>query len=147
MPEILIREMQPSEIAEIMEIERKSFTTPWSELAFLNEMYNPHSIARVVVLNNKIIGYICVKHISEEGHILNLAVRPDLRRHGIANALVREVLDDLREKNCKYLYLEVRISNIGARKFYERNGFKVVSIRRKYYTSPDEDAVVMMLVL
>ena len=147
MPEIIIREMQPSDITEIMEIERKSFTTPWSELAFLNEMYDPHSIAKVAVLKNNISGYICVKQISDEGHIRNLAVRPDLRRHGIANAFIKEVLDELRKKGCKHLYLEVRISNLGARKFYERIGFKGAGVRRKYYTYPDENAVVMMLVL
>lgn len=147
MTDILIREMQPSDITEIMEIERKSFSTPWSELAFFNEMYDPHSIAKVAVLKNNISGYICVKQISDEGHILNLAVHPDFRRHGNATALVEEVLDELRKKGCKYLYLEVRVSNLGARKFYERIGFKVVGVRRKYYTSPDEDAVVMMLVL
>jgi ribosomal-protein-alanine N-acetyltransferase len=139
--------MQPSDITEILEIERISFTTPWSELAFLNEMYDPHSIAKVAVLKNNITGYICVKQISDEGHILNLAVHPDFRRHGIATVLVGEVLDELREKGCKYLYLEVRVSNLAARKFYERFGFKVVGVRRKYYTSPEEDAVVMMLVL
>lgn len=147
MTEILIQEMQPSDITEILEIERISFTTPWSELAFLNEMYDPHSIAKVAVLKNNITGYICVKQISDEGHILNLAVHPDFRRHGIATVLVGEVLDELREKGCKYLYLEVRVSNLAARKFYERFGFKVVGVRRKYYTSPEEDAVVMMLVL
>lgn len=147
MTEILTREMQPSDITEIMEIERMSFATPWSELAFLNEMYGLHSITKVAVLKNKVTGYICVKQISDEGHILNLAVHPDFRRHGIATALVEEGLDELREKDCKYLYLEVRVSSLGARKFYERIGFKVVGARRKYYTSPDEDAVVMMLVL
>lgn len=147
MPEILIRKMQPSDITEIMEIERKSFTTPWSELAFLNVMYNLHSIAKVAVLKNNVSGYICVKQISDEGHIMNLAVRHDLRRHGISNALVKEVLDELRKKACKHLYLEVRISNLGARKFYEHIGFKIAGVRSKYYTSPDEDAVVMMLEL
>ncbi|MEW6418319.1 MAG: ribosomal protein S18-alanine N-acetyltransferase [Nitrospirota bacterium] len=147
MPEILIREMQPADISEIMEIERKSFSTPWSELSFLNEMYDLHSISKVALLNNNITGYICVKQKSDEGHILNLAVHPDFRRHGYATTLVGKVLDELRKRGCKYLYLEVRVSNLGARKFYERIGFKVVGVRRKYYTSPDEDAVVMMLVL
>jgi ribosomal-protein-alanine N-acetyltransferase len=147
MPEILIREMRLSDITEIMEIEHKSFTTPWSELAFFNEMYAPHSIAKVAVQKNNIRGYICLKQISDEGHILNLAVHPDFRRHGNATTLVGEVLDELRKRGCKSLYLEVRVSNLGARKFYERIGFKVVDVRKKYYTSPDEDAVVMTLVL
>lgn len=144
MPEILIREMQPADINEIMEIERKSFSTPWSELSFLNEMYDLHSISRVALSNNNITGYICVKQIFDEGHILNLAVHPDFRRRGIATALMKEVLDELKKKGSRFLFLEVRISNLAARKFYERFEFRVVSIRKKYYTSPMEDAALMM---
>lgn len=144
MPEILIREMQAADINEIMEIERKSFSTPWSELSFLNEMYDLNSISKVAVFKNNISGYICVKKIFDEGHILNLAVHPDFRRCGIASALMKEVLDELKKKGCRFLLLEVRISNLAAKKFYERFGFRVITIRKKYYTSPIEDAALMM---
>lgn len=136
--------MHAADVSEVVEIERMSFATPWSEAAFLGEILKLYSLTKVAVLEGKIIGYICVEHIMDEGHILNLAVHPDFRRRGIGTKLMEEVLDELKKNDCRYLYLEVRFSNLGARKFYESFGFRVVGIRRDYYTSPIEDAALMM---
>lgn len=147
MLEIVIRDMQEFDIPEVLKIEHISFAIPWSEVSFLNELYNPYSITKVAIRENNVIGYICTHHIINESHILNLAVHPGFRRCGIATKLVREVLDDLQEKGCKFIYLEVRVSNLAARNFYAHLGFKDVGIRRNYYISPREDAVIMMLEL
>jgi ribosomal-protein-alanine N-acetyltransferase len=136
--------MQPHDIRAIMEIEESSFTAPWSELSFLNEMYNTDSVARVALLENKVVGYICTRYVLDEGHILNLAVHNDFRKRGIATELMNTVLGESKEKACRLLYLEVRVSNLEAIKFYERFGFKVASFRKKYYSSPNEDAALMM---
>ncbi len=144
MSEILIREMQASDIPDVLQIERMSFTTPWSKDAFLNEIHKLYSSTKVAVLGDTIIGYICVNYIIDEGHILNLAVHPDFRRRGIATKLVEDVLNELKEIDCRYLYLEVRVSNLEAKKFYEHLGFRVTGIRKDYYTYPIEDAVIMM---
>jgi ribosomal-protein-alanine N-acetyltransferase len=121
-----------------------SFTTPWSKDAFLNELHKLYSFTKAAVLGDSIIGYICINYIMDEGHILNLAVHPDFRRRGIATKLFEDVLNELKEINCRYLYLEVRVSNLEARKFYEHLGFRVMGIRKDYYTYPIEDAVTMM---
>jgi ribosomal-protein-alanine N-acetyltransferase len=144
MPEILLREMQATDIPEVIEIERMSFTTPWSENAFLKEIHKLYSLTRVAVLGDKVIGYICANYIMDEGHIMNLAVHHNFRRRGIGTKLVEEILDELKENDCRYIYLEVRFSNLRARNFYERFGFRVAGIRRNYYTSPIEDAALMM---
>jgi ribosomal-protein-alanine N-acetyltransferase len=144
MPEILLREMQATDIPEVIEIERMSFTTPWSENAFLKEIHKLYSLTRVAVLGDKVIGYICANYIMDEGHIMNLAVHHNFRRRGIGTKLVEEILDKLKENDCRYIYLEVRFSNLRARNFYERFGFRVAGIRRNYYTSPIEDAALMM---
>jgi len=136
--------MQSRDIKTIMEIEQSSFTAPWSELSFFNEVYHANSLAKVALLDNSVVGYICTRHVLDEGHILNLAVHKDFRRRGIATELMQRVLEELKEKGCRLLYLEVRVSNIDAIKFYERFGFKVASFRRKYYSSPNEDAALMM---
>ena len=136
--------MRAADVSEVVEIERMSFTAPWSEAAFLGEILKLYSLTKVAALRGKIIGYICVEHIMDEGHILNLAVHPDFRRHGIGKKLLEEVMDELKKNDCRSLYLEVRVSNPGARKFYERSGFRVVGIRRNYYASPIEDADLMM---
>jgi ribosomal-protein-alanine N-acetyltransferase len=144
MLEILLREMQAADISEVMEIERISFTTPWSENAFLKEIHKLYSLTKVAVLGDKVIGYICANYIMDEGHIMNLAVHHNFRRRGIGTKLLEKVLNELKENECRYIYLEVRFSNVRARNFYKRFGFRVAGIRRNYYTSPIEDAALMM---
>jgi ribosomal-protein-alanine N-acetyltransferase len=136
--------MQPRDIRAIMEIEQSSFTAPWSELSFLNETNHANSLGKVALLENNVVGYICTRYVLDEGHILNLAVHKDFRRRGIATKLMNRVLEELKKNDCHLLYLEVRVSNLDAIKFYERFGFKVASFRRKYYLSPNEDAALMM---
>lgn len=139
--------MYPEDISEVLKIERLSFTTSWSEASFYNELYSINSIIRIAEFNGIVIGYICVKHIVDECHILNLAVHPDHRRHGIAAILLNDAIVKLRLHGCRFFYLEVRTSNYAARKMYERFGFNMAGIRKSYYANPVEDAVVMMMEL
>lgn len=145
MAEFFVREMNWTDVPKVLEIERISFTTPWSELAFLKEIYSPYSVIKVAILDGEVAGYICASHLLDEGHILNLSVHPDLRRRGVATALVEKVINELRMKRCRSLFLEVRVSNHGAIHFYERFGLMPVGCRRNYYTQPTEDAVLMKL--
>lgn len=141
---IYIREMYPDDIPEIVSIERLSFSTPWSEASFQSEIHNRYSIARVAELNGIIAGYICARHIGDECHLLNMAVRPGYRRHGIATILLKDAIEDLRESGCRFLFLEVRESNYRARRLYEKFGFKTIGLRKNYYVYPDDNAVIMM---
>ena len=145
MTELTIRELKESDIPSVVEIENISFTTPWSEILFFNEIYKQRSIAKVALIDKKVIGYICANFVADEGHILNLAVHPDFRRKGIAKTLVENILEELKETDCRFLYLEVRASNNAARELYEGFGFSVVGTRKKYYNKPEEDAVIMSL--
>ena len=144
MDEFVLHEMEMHDIPRVLEIERMSFSEPWSESAFLNEIRKSYSFNRVAVRGNIVVAYICVNYILDEGHILNLAVHPDFRRQGAATVLMSEAIHELRQKGCEYLYLEVRASNSAAKKFYEHFGFGVAGIRKAYYTSPKEDALIMM---
>lgn len=147
MRHIVIREMRVEDIPAVVEIENLSFSIPWSSRSFMSEIYKPYSIARVAIIGDRVVGYICAERIIDEAHILNLAVHPDFRRMGIGRFLVSRVLEELRKTGCRYIYLEVRVSNIAARRLYERFRFKVVGIRKGYYALPEEDAYVMMLEL
>ena len=142
---LIIRELLEHDLPDVVGIENISFTTPWSEILFFNEIYKQRSIARVALIDKRVIGYICANYVADEGHILNLAVHPDLRRKGIAKTLVENILEELKETDCRFLYLEVRASNNAARELYEGFGFSVVGTRKKYYNKPEEDAVVMSL--
>ncbi|MFZ5996776.1 MAG: ribosomal protein S18-alanine N-acetyltransferase [Nitrospirota bacterium] len=141
---IVIREMSPEDIPEVILIERRSFTTPWSETSFHSELYNRYSITRVAELNHKIIGYICVRQIADECHLMDLAVHPDYRRQGVAVMLFNNVLQDTITDGCRFMYLEVRVSNQAAKKLYEKLGFKIIGIRKNYYVNPTENAFIMM---
>ncbi len=142
--------MLPDDVPEVVEIEKESFTTPWSAISFYNEIYNPRSLSRVAVIiedefRGTIAGYICMNRILDECHILNLAVKPEHRRKGIAKALLKNVLDSDEIKPCRFVYLEVRVSNYPARSLYKSFGFREIGLRKGYYHNPVEDAVVMLL--
>jgi ribosomal-protein-alanine N-acetyltransferase len=142
---LVIEDLAPDDVAEVLAIETVSYTTPWSEILFMNEIFKPGSMPKVARLGEKIIGYICSNHVLDEGHILNVTVHPEHRRQGIAAGLVKHMLGILGEKGCRVVFLEVRISNEAALGMYGKTGFRAIATRKRYYTSPDEDAVVMSL--
>jgi ribosomal-protein-alanine N-acetyltransferase len=144
MPKLIIRDMREDDIPAVFEIEEISFTTPSTKQDFLNKIYEKNALSKVAVFEGNIIGYICVHYHLHESHILNLAVHPDFRRHGVAARLMDEAIRELKKKGCVFMYLKVRVSNTGAQRFYKLLGFKVESIRKKYYGNPDEDALLMM---
>jgi len=137
--------MLNDDVLWVLEIERVSFSAPWSEAAFLQEIQKHYSLSRIGEFRHYIVGYICVNYLFDEGHILNLAVHPDFRRQGVASFLMKDVLKTLKEKGCRFFYLEVRVSNFAAKTFYERLGFRIVAFRKRYYVSPEEDAALMAL--
>jgi ribosomal-protein-alanine N-acetyltransferase len=137
--------MHRDHLPEVIEIERSSFSTPWSELSFLNEIYNPFSHAYVALLDTTVVGYIVTKQVEDEGHILDLAVRQEHRGQGIAKFLVAKGLEDMRQGGSRHVYLEVRLSNRPAIRLYGGLGFRPAGIRKSYYIHPLEDALVMVL--
>jgi ribosomal-protein-alanine N-acetyltransferase len=143
--DIIIDGMKISDLPEVVEIERASCTMPWTESLFYNEIQNPRSLSRVARKCGKVIGYICANRIMDEGHILNLAVHPNHRKLGIATALVEDMIALLRADECRFLFLEARASNDGAKRVYEKMNFAFLGIRKNYYVSPVEDAVIMVL--
>ena len=147
--------MQESDLEEVVALEQSSFTEPWTRKMFLAELRgNPFStnlVARAEhaewseVSEKALAGYIMFWVVFEELHLMNLAVRPEVRRHGIAKALVRQALSTAAEKGSRTALLEVRASNVAAQGLYEGFGFKRKGLRRGYYEHPHEDAVIMIL--
>jgi len=143
--EIVIDDMKVEDLPEIVSIENASFKTPWSETLFYNEICKTIAVSRVAKIDGKVAGYLCANVILDEGHILNLSVHPEFRRLGIASSLIKEMIGIMREKDCRSVFLEVRISNEQARRMYEKFGFTLLGTRKNYYISPVEDAVIMVL--
>ncbi len=141
--DILIRDLRPEDLPEVLVMEKASFTTPWSEILFMNEIFKPRSLPKAAVISERLVGYICANYLLDEGHILNVTVHPDFRKQGIASQLVGYMLALLAAENCKTVFLEVRESNEAALQMYEKAGFVRIASRKAYYTLPVEDAVIM----
>ncbi|MGE5175061.1 MAG: ribosomal protein S18-alanine N-acetyltransferase [Hyphomicrobiales bacterium] len=137
--------MTVGRLDEIVAIERASFSDPWSREMFRSEItLLDGSYARVAELEGKVVGYLLAILVVDEAHLGNLAVHPDHRRAGIAQRLLDDLLRTCRRTGVRRVTLEVRESNEGARKFYYRNEFIDVAIRKNYYRHPTEDAIVML---
>ena len=136
--------MRPEDLDEVLDIERASFSMPWSRGAFLYEMQQ-NRVARCWVMreDGRTIGYLCLWEIADELHITNVAVDPRCRRQGVGRMLLRGVLEDARERRLRLVVLEVRPSNAEARSLYEGFGFRVIGRRHGYYYDTGEDALVM----
>jgi len=142
---VKIREMESFDLMQVLRIEQDSFTTPWSMTSFIFELTNPLSILLVATLKNIVVGYVCASFVKEKGEIMDLAVMRNYRRKGIGRRLLMEAIHRLRKKGCKEIFLELRASNVAARKLYESMGFKMIGLRKHYYVRPPEDAIVMKL--
>lgn len=142
---LIIRKMSYEDIQQVHEIERLSFTAPWSIDSFIYELNNRMTILLVAVLNDQIIGYICLRTIIDVTEILNIAVHPRFRKRGVGTELLKRALEELisGHQDSKTIRLEVRESNTPAIALYKRFGFEVIGRRRDYYHSPREDAILM----
>ena len=146
MDHIRIGECEEGDMREIMEIERDSFPSPWSENLFRRELTNP--IARMLVgridpLPGKpVAGYIVYWRVADEMHLHNIAVRKDQRRKRVAFLLLREAIRASKSEGARWITLEVRRSNLPAQNLYEKFGFSVKGVRPGYYSDTGEDALI-----
>ena len=142
--EFKIISMGLENVDEVSEVEKECFYTAWTKQDFIKEMTeNKLAVYFIAVSEGKIIGYAGMWHIIDEGHITNIAVLPEYRRHKVGSALVQKLVDTAKQRNMTGLTLEVRIGNIAAQKLYSNYGFKAEGIRKKYYSDTGEDAVIM----
>ena len=143
-----IEPVQPSDLSEVLAIERGSFVAPWSRAAFEAELEKPY--ARLCLARSRsgeragaVIGYICFWLVADEIQVANVAVHLAWRRRGIGKRLMRYALGRAHEAGANVAVLEVRRSNEAARALYEGLGFHVVRERPGYYPEFREPAVVL----
>jgi ribosomal-protein-alanine N-acetyltransferase len=144
-PNLGIRTLRPADLDDVMLIERKSFSTPWTEATFRGLMRRPSAALVVAELDDAVVGYLVMWFVAKEAEIGDIAVLPELRRQGIGRALLQRAIEEARSRLASGIVLEVRASNEGARLMYGEAGFMVVGSRPEYYTEPPEDAYVMRL--
>lgn len=138
-----IVKMEHSHVAPIAALEKLCFSDPWSENSIAYELTSRLSYWLVAVENGEVVGYIGSQSVLGESDMMNVAVHPDHRRKGVAEALVLALAKDLKERDNVCLTLEVRVSNEPAIALYEKLGFTQVGRRPNYYRNPREDALIL----
>lgn len=137
--DVTVEKMNESHLDDVAEIENACFAYPWSRKDLEAQLSIDTSHFIVASLNGRTVGYMGLQIFSGEGYVTNVAVLPEYRRRGIAEALIAAQM----KNDMRFITLEVRKSNAAAIALYEKSGFENVGIRPKFYTDPTEDAVIM----
>ncbi len=152
-----IKRMTEHDLLEVVEIEELSGLSPWGWDAYHKELQSPEDVIMLTTqvggidanLNEGkgIAGFIVARVVANEMHVNNVAVRTEFRRQGLAAQLLRTVLDCGRRAGARMAFLEVRAGNRAAQALYHRCGFEAAGRRRRYYSNPVEDALLMSVLL
>ncbi len=136
--------MTATDLRRVLELERDLFSDPWPESLFHEELQKPEiALPLVAEIDGRVVGYTMVAWVYDEVHLENIAVDRAWWGRGIAQALLDDALARAAARQVDSMLLEVRSGNDRALRFYERNGFARLSVRRRYYQDPVEDAIVM----
>ena len=137
-----IRLLHYTDLPAVAAIERRAFPTPWSIAMFVLELSKPTGLCLAALRDRELVGYTICSRYDTVWHVMNIAVDPDLRREGIASALLAELYARAGDETAQFT-LEVRRSNHAAIELYQRDGFRIAGLRRRYYQDNGEDALIM----
>ncbi len=141
---VRIEPMRTADLPEVEAIERASFTTPWPPNAYRSELEDNRLASYLVArIGDRVVAYAGMWLMVDEAHITTFAVHPSWRRRRIGERLLLAMLDLAATRRAREATLEVRVSNLAARRLYEKYGFRPVGIRPRYYSDDGEDAIVM----
>ena len=139
--------MRPGDLDAVLATQSESpEAAQWSRAAYERAAQGRDGwIAQVAEAKAAVRGFFVLRHLGEEGEILNLAVTPNARRVGIGSRLLAEALQIVRSQGARRVFLEVRAGNRAAIAFYEHHGFRACGRRPGYYCDPAEDALILAL--
>jgi ribosomal-protein-alanine N-acetyltransferase len=139
-----IETMRLEDLDEVQRIEQASFSTPWPSNAYQSELQTNRLASYLVArIDDRVVGYGGMWLMVDEAHITTFAVHPAWRRQRIGERLLIAFLDLARDRHAREATLEVRLSNLAARRLYEKYGFRPVGLRPRYYSDNNEDALIM----
>ncbi len=131
-------------VPQIEAIERACFSMPWTSGQILSQLKDDtHEFLAALDNTGKVLGYVGMMTVLDEGYIANVAVEPAYRRQGIGDRLIERLTEIAAERRLSFVTLEVRAGNRPAIALYEKHGFVPVGLRRNYYMQPREDALLM----
>lgn len=141
---LVIEPMRLEDLDDVQRIESASFTTPWPENAYRSELMTNRLASYLVArMDGRIVAYGGMWLMVDEAHITTFAVHPAWRRQRLGERLLLAFLDLARDRHAREATLEVRLSNLAARRLYEKYGFRPVGLRPRYYSDNNEDALIM----
>jgi [ribosomal protein S18]-alanine N-acetyltransferase len=140
---LTLRRLGYGDLPSVISIERRSFPTPWSLAMFVLELSKPSGICLAAEADGALIGYLVCARYDDVWHLMNVAVKPEHRRRGVATELIERLFEDA--GGGARFTLEVRVSNAAAIEMYRRFGFRSAGRRRRYYHDNGEDALIMWL--
>ena len=129
-------------LPKVVELERSCFSKPWTEQSFRDVMADPLFSFRLAVEGDSLLGYGGVYYAGDEANVTDIAVAKEHRGRGIGTALIRDILNEAKERGAERAFLEVRVGNAPAIHIYEKCGFVRKGVRRNFYTDPAEDGYV-----
>ncbi len=138
-----IRRMQECDLDQVAALEQLIFSEPWSRRSFEETYLKKENCYLVVVEEGQVLAYCGLWGILGEGDICNVAVREDIRRHGLAEAMLNELLKEAGAMGIHAFTLEVRVGNAPAIALYHKLGFEDAGVRPGFYEKPREDALIM----
>lgn len=138
-----IRWMIRRDMAEVLQIEDRSFEFSWSEEDFIRCLRQRNCIGMIAEHNERVVGFMIYELHRNRLHVLNFAVHPDFRRRGVGSQMVRKLVSKLSPQRRSRIMLEVRETNLDAQLFFRDLGFRAVSLLRDFYEDTTEDAYLM----
>lgn len=147
MSPVRLRDMRPSDLPAVVEIELDAYSMPWNEGTFRNLLRRRDADMVVAEADDRIIGYAVAWSVLDQAELGNVAVARAWRKQGIGRSLVEEILRRVAGRGVQEVFLEVRPSNPDAQRLYRNMGFRLVGRRTNYYQQPTEDALVMRLAI
>lgn len=143
--EVHIDRMAYEDVPAVHKLDRACFSAPWDLSAFYRDIRNPCAYYLAAHLGKEVVGFAGMWIVEDEAHVVTLAVRPELRRHGYGRRLLHALLEEARRRGAATVTLEVRVHNLAAQHLYTSFGFRIIAFRREYYPDNNEDAAVMEL--
>ncbi|HYD74524.1 ribosomal protein S18-alanine N-acetyltransferase [Ramlibacter sp.] len=141
--------MTPGRLSEVLPIERSAYEHPWTHGNFVDSLRSGYE-AQLLCAGGRVLGYFVAMKGVDEVHLLNITVAPAWQGQGWGRLMLEALAIWARGQGAQWLWLEVRVGNLRAQRLYERNGFRRVGERRRYYPAAGggrEDAIVMSLKL
>jgi len=141
---ILYRLMTEEDVPTVLAIERQAYAFPWTDGIFKDCLRVGYR-CRILEQEGAVLGYGISSIAAGESHILNLCIRPSLRRQGLGRQLLEYLMDEARRSKVETMLLEVRLSNLAAIRMYQQAGFNEIGLRQNYYPAENgkEDALLM----